>query len=180
MHCAADLGDETDASQYDVDRKTDGSTGEMFDSADEPQTAESAGDELLDPDGTVDNTLTVAVAIVSGVVIGIASTVVAAFLLGGGVGLLVGLLVWLGATAIIARQRTVQGAISLGGYSVATVFLSMPLVAFSPATNVEGGVEGRLVSFLLLLVFALVPAGIAATIGWFADRFVPEDLDTVS
>lgn len=48
----------------------------------------------------------------------------------------------------------------------------MPLLAFSPALEPEGGSRGGF--FVVLLVFAVVPAGVAAAVGWVASRFVPE------
>jgi hypothetical protein len=38
---------------------------------------------------------------------------------------------------------------------------------------VEGGLEGRIGGFVVLLVFVAVPAGIAAVVGFVASRFVP-------
>jgi hypothetical protein len=81
---------------------------------------------------------------------------------------------WLVATAYLVRRRTVQGAVSKAGYAVALVLLSVPLVALSPFADIDGGLSGRGGLFVVLLVFVVVPAGIAATVGWVAGRFVPE------
>jgi hypothetical protein len=204
MHCSADLSEEdgadedlfdavtdderdsedgvfassTDESTTGEDWASDGSeqTETGFSSDQEGGTVDTPDDELLDPDGLVDNTLTIVVAIASGLIIGLISTIVSVALFGG-VGLLVGLLVWLVGTAYISRQRTVQGALSIGAYGVAAALLSVSLIPLGPQTSVEGGLGGRLTTSMITLVFMLFPAGMAAGVGWFADRFVPEETE---
>jgi hypothetical protein len=40
--------------------------------------------------------------------------------------------------------------------------------------DVEGGLEGRVGGFVVLLVFVVVPTGIVAALGFVASRFVPD------
>ena len=130
--------------------------------------------ELLDDDGLVDNTLTVLIGLAGGVVVGLVGTGVLLAVTGSGSGVLFGLVVWLGSTAYLVRRNTVQEAVSKGGYVVAAVLLLVPLVAVSPVVDVDGGLEGRIGGFVVLLVLVAVPAGIAAAVGFVASRFVPD------
>jgi len=130
--------------------------------------------ELLDDDGLVDNTLTVLIGLAGGVVVGLVGTGVLLAVTGSGSAVLFGLVVWLGSTAYLVRRNTVQEAVSKGGYVVAAVLLLVPLVAVSPVVDVEGGLEGRIGGFVVLLVLVAVPAGIAAAVGFVASRFVPD------
>lgn len=195
MHCSADLTDERAAADADEDGVWDGAetrpaetgtgsgagataAGDSPGDAPSPSSeagdgSTSADDQLLDPDGAVDNTLTAVVGIVIGLVVGIVGTSVLLALTGSAWALLFGLCVWLGSTVYLARRRTVQGAIAKGGYTAAVVLLVVPVVAFSPLMDVEGGLGGRGSAFLALFVFVAVPAGIAAVIGWLASRFAP-------
>jgi len=136
-----------------------------------PETA--GGGQLLAPDSIVDDTLTVLVGIVGGIVIGLVGTTVLGIVTGSGWAVLFGLAVWLGATAYLVRCRTVQAAVAKSGYGVAIVLLLVPVIALSPLTPVSGGIGERGGLFVVLLVFVAVPAGVAAAIGWIASRFVP-------
>lgn len=173
MHCSADLTDERRAADADSDGVWDASAG-----GEGTPTDAATGDSLLDPDGLVDDSLTVVVGILGGIVVGVVGTVVLGIVTGSGVGVAFGLVAWLVSTAYLVRQRTVQGAISKSGYAVATVLLTVPLVALSPVVDVEGGLSGRGGLFVVLLLFVFVPAGVAAGVGWLAGRFVSErDVD---
>ena len=186
MHCSADLTEARAAADADEDgvwdqyetgsgSETAPTTGER--TTGQPRTGEEetggGSEELLDDDGLVDNTLTVLVGIVGGLVVGIVGTVVLLAVTGSGSAILFGLLAWLGSTAYLVRRRTVQGAVSKAGYAVAVVLLAVPLVAVSPAVNVDGGIGERLGGFVVLLVLVAVPAGAAAVVGFVASRFVP-------
>jgi len=200
MHCSADLTDERDAADADGDGVWDQSeasptgthesaTASERDVGDAvTELGQTAGDtiagavstdtddgQLLDPDGLVDNTLTVIVGILGGIVVGILGTIVFGFVTGSAWAIVFGLVTWLGATAYLVRRRTVQGAVAKSGYAVAIVLLLVPVIALSPVVSVDGGIEGRGGLFLGLLLSVAIPAGIAATIGWIASRFVPED-----
>lgn len=167
MHCSADLTDERAAADTDQD-------GAWESSASGPETATASTDDgaLLAPDGFVDDTLTAVVGIVGGLVVGLVGTFQLLILTESAVVLPVGLVTWLGATAYLVRRRTVQEAVSKAAYALAVVFLAMPLLAASPA--VDGGLAERGGLFVVLLLFAVVPAAIAAAVGWVAARFVPE------
>jgi len=192
MHCSADLTDEQAAADADSDESWDRTEAASADAPGGEGTASGAGDaatdlgrtvaetvadgtreansgQLLAPDGLVDDTLTAAVGIAGGIVIGLVGTVVLGIVTGSGWAVAFGVVAWLGATAYLVRRRTVQAAVAKSGYGIALVLLSVPVIAFSPFASVDGGL------FVVLLVFVAVPAGIAAAVGWIASRFVPED-----
>lgn len=125
----------------------------------------------LDPDGVVDNTLTVLVGILGGIVIGVVGTFVLLLLTESLWALAFGIAAWLGATAYLVRRRFVLDAVAKGAYGVAVVLLLVPVLAIV----VDGGILERGGIFVVLLLVVVVPAGIAAGIGWFASRYVPED-----
>lgn len=197
MHCSADLTDEQAAADADSDESWDrteaasadasggGATasgtddtatglGRIAAEAVSDGTKETNGDQLLAPDGLVDDTLTVAVGIAGGIVIGLVGTVVLGIVTESGWAVAFGMVAWLGATAYLVRRRTVQAAVAKSGYGIALVLLSVPVIAFSPLTSVDGGLGERGGLFVVLLVFVAVPAGVAAAVGWIASRFVPE------
>jgi len=132
-------------------------------------------DQVLDPDGLVDNTLTVIVGIVGGIVVGLVGTMVLLALTGSGWGAAFGFLAWIASTAHLVRRRTVQGAISRSAYAVAIVLLLIPLVMFSPLVN-DSNLAERGGAFVGILVFIAFPAGFAALIGYIAGKFVPEEV----
>ncbi len=194
MHCSADLTEERAAADEDDDGVWDGAeTGPAASEASAGASATATGDassssgasggvtpadgQVLDPDGLVDNTLTAVVGVAVGLVVGVVGTAVLLALTGNPWALLFGLCVWLGSTVYLARRRTVQDAVARGGYAAAVVLLVVPLVAFSPLMDVEGGLEGRGSTFLALFVVVAVPAGVAAGVGWVASRFAPADDD---
>lgn len=53
------------------------------------------------------------------------------------------------------------------------MILAMPLLAASPAVDGTLAEHGGL--FVELALFVVVPAAIAAAVGWLASRFVPDD-----
>lgn len=129
---------------------------------------------VLDPDGIVDNTLTVIVGIAGGIVIGLVGTFTLFAMTGSGYSILLGFLVWVASTAHLVRRRTVQGAVSRSAYGVAIVLLLIPLVFLSPLISVDGGIDDRIGGFVAALIGVAIPAGFAAVVGWIAGRFVPE------
>lgn len=171
MHCSADLTDEQETADTDQDEAWEQGGTTPTQQTDTP--VEESG-QLLDPDGVVDNTLTVLVGIAGGIVVGLVGTMVLLFVTASPWALLFGLFAWLGATAHLVRRRTVQGAVARTGYAVALVLLTVPVIAFSPAFSVEGGIAGRGESLLALLLVVAIPAGIAAAVGWIASQFVPD------
>ena len=191
MHCSADLSDEKAAADANDDGTWDeaagGSDGSADDSGDSEPTYDpledaggdaaattDTGGQVLDPDGIVDNTLTVIVGILGGIVVRIVATVTLAIVTESLWGVLLGIVAWLGSTGYLVRRRTVQGAVEKSGYAAAVVLLLIPLVAFSPLASVEGGLTGRGSFFLAALVVVSVPAIIAAVVGWVAGRFAPD------
>lgn len=178
MHCDADL---TNRQPVAPDAVASGSDSAAADEdGSEIGTIETTSGNkrtgsLFDPEGFVDDTLTALIGIVTGVVVGIVGFFVLLGLTESGWSVFGGVVIWLGASAYLVRRRTVEEAIAKSGYAVALVLLLVPLVAFSP-TTFDGGLVNRAETFLVLLVIAAIPAGVAAGIGWFASRFVPEDL----
>jgi DNA-directed RNA polymerase subunit RPC12/RpoP len=181
MHCSAEFGEDAEG--------LDGETGDV---ANEPWagstndgTADGIGAQpsgtdparsdgrLLDPEGIVDNSLTTVVGFVGAIVAALVTTFVLGVATGSGWALVVGLFVLLGAAGYLVRRRTVQEAIAKSGYLVALVFLSLPVVAISPLVDIDGGPEDRAALFVVLLIFAAIPAAVAAAVGWVASRFVP-------
>lgn len=200
MHCSADLTDEQAAADTDSDEaweQADGPSPEtgastatesagigdaatsLGETVAETVSGESSTDEnrdqLLAPDGLVDDTLTVVVGIAGGLVIGTVGTLVLGIVTGSGWAVGFGVVAWLGATAYLVRRRTVQAAVAKSGYGTALVLLSVPVIAFSPFASVDGGLGERGGLFVVLLVFVAVPAAVAAAVGWVASRFVPND-----
>lgn len=185
MHCSADLTEEREQADADDDGVWDGAESGSAATTPSPEEATAStasatssttggSDQLLDPDGLVDNTLTVIVGIGGGIVVGLVGTIVLGAVTGSAISLLFGLFVWLGSTAYLVRRRTVQGAVAKSGYAVALVLLLVPVISVSPFVNVDGGLEERASLFFVLLLSVAIPAGIAAAVGWVASRFVPE------
>jgi len=127
----------------------------------EAGTADDGGG-LLDPDGLLDNSLTVLVGIAAGIVIGIFSLFVFIPTLGlwGG---LVGLVTWLLATAYLSRRRTVFDAAQQGAYGFAVLLLSLSVVF---ALEDGGGLSSRLETFVTSLLGLGVVAAIVAAVGY--------------
>ena len=193
MHCSADLSDEKAAADTNDDGTWDGTVGSdegdpsandngdsaptydpLEDAGGDAAATTDTGGQVLDPDGIVDNTLTVVVGILGGIVVGIVATITLAIVTESLWGVLLGIVAWLGSTGYLVRRRTVQGAVEKSGYAAAVVLLLIPLVAFSPLASVEGGLTGRGSFFLAALVVVSVPAIIAAVVGWVAGRFAPD------
>ncbi|WP_135535199.1 zinc-ribbon domain-containing protein [Halostella pelagica] len=182
MHCSADLtaelesGDTNEDGAWDETGSPSAGTGKRTDAGESSvSTGNERPEQLLAPDGLVDNTLTVVVGIVGGIIVGLVGSIVLAVLTGSGWALAFGFVAWLGATAYLVRRRTVQGAVAKSGYAVAIVLLLVPVIALSPGITVDGGIEGRGGLLFVLFLFVAIPAGISAAIGWVAARFVPEN-----
>jgi hypothetical protein len=175
MHCSADLTEELESADSDEDGVWDRTEPTAGGSQANPTASGgTSSDQLLAPDGIVDDTLTVVVGIVGGIIVGVVGTIVLGVVTGSGWAVLFGVIAWLGATAYLVRRRTVQGAVAKSGYAVAIVLLTTPVIALSPVVPVDGGIEGRGGLFVVLLVFVAVPAAVAAAVGWVASQFVPK------
>jgi len=175
MHCSADLTDEQAAADSDSDEawdSTESSAGTSVEDASRSVRTDDGGDPALDPDGIVDNTLTVVVGIAGGLFIGIVATLILTFL-GGGPAAGLGLVAWLGSTAYLVRRRTVQGAISKSAYGVALVLLSMPLIMLSPL--IDQSASDRAAGFVVMVIAMGIPAAFSAGIGYVAGKYVPDE-----
>lgn len=167
MHCSADLTGRgpVDGADGETTRHPTGDSG--------TGEGESGGENaLLDPDGFVDDSLTVVVGVVGGLVVGLVATFSLLFF-DAGLALL-GLVVWLGATVYLVRRRTVQETVSKAAYGVALVLLLVPLVPLSPAVETSSGGD-RVVGVVVLAVVVGIPALVAAGVGYVASRYVPEE-----
>lgn len=177
MHCSADLTEERSAADADGDGTWDRTgpsvpSGSVDSAGVDPTSGAGGADRLLAPDGLVDDALTVLVGIAGGIVVGLVGTVVLLVATGSGWAVVFGVAAWLVATAYLVRRRTVQAAVAESGYAVAAVLLSVPVIALSPVVEVDGGLEERGGLFVVLLIGVVVPAAVAAAIGWLAGRFV--------
>jgi hypothetical protein len=185
MHCSADLTGRGPVDAADLrggtasagvaasatgDTSVSTDTGESTETGETGTTTSSEDGGLLDPDGVVDDSLTVVVGVVGGLVVGLVATFALLFF-DAGLALL-GVVVWLGATVYLVRRRTVQAAVSKAAYGVAVVLLFVPLIPLSPAVETSTGGD-RVVGVLTVLVG--VPALVAAGVGYLASRFVPEE-----
>lgn len=174
IHCSTDLSDRQPVAPGAVHDNSDG-TDAAGRGESEPTTVSTASsrpvEHPLDPDGVMDNTLTVLIGIGGGIVVGVVGTFVLLIMIESLWALAFGLVAWLGATAYLVRRRYVMDAVAKTAYGVALVLLTVPLVALA----VGGGIVERGTLVVVLLLLVVMPAGIAAGIGWFASRYVPED-----
>lgn len=190
MHCSADLTEERERVDVDNDEdRNDTSSPSPTSRASDPTKDTAASDgPLLDPDGLLDNSLTVVVGIIGGFIIGfigwfaatsifsiiieILSTnlellrLVVSVVLGLGSGIVV----WLGATIYLVRLRTVQETISKAAYGIAIAIMSGPLIVFTPMYETTT----VLFDFIEMGVSCGIVAAIIAGIGFFAGQSVPE------
>jgi len=116
---------------------------------------------LLDPDGLVDNSLTVIVGIGAGIVIGLISLFVFGIAFGG-TGALLAFVAWLGSTAYLARRRTVFDAVRDGTFGLAAVLVIAGIGA-SVTTVIDGNSVVAALGVLIPFVFF---AGLIAGTGY--------------
>lgn len=164
LHCKADLGDRIDdsADANDADDVP-------WAAASEAGSAEGTAEALLVPDGLVDDSLTVVVALVGGAVAGVLALIVLALATLHWVGVLGAVAVWLGSTVYLARRRTVHAAFRGAAYVGALLLVMVPMTAFSPALQ-GGDAGGRVVLFLFAAVVLGVPAAVIALFGYAIGR----------
>lgn len=184
MHCYADFPDvgvsETGGSSHSDPANTpESETGDGI-ADDSPSTASSQPsskdhDGIIDPEGAVDNVLTILVAIGGSIVVGFVGLIALLVITGSAWAFPIGFFAWLGGLAYLARQYSVQETIAKTFYAAAAVLLSMPLVAVSPAVTVEGGLPDRVVTFVAILLSVGVPAGVLGGIGYGIMQFAPEE-----
>lgn len=130
---------------------------------------------ILADDGLIDNSLTVIVGITGGIIVGIVGTIVLGVATSSAWAIPAGVGGWLVSTAYLVRRPTVQAAIAHSGYAVAIVFLTIPLLALSPAVSVSGGLTGRVNTFVGYLIASVFMAVFPAGVGWVASQFVSSD-----
>ncbi len=133
MHCDAEFdapvaGDSDERPRTEDDAADDGErtvgTGSV---AADLTTWERRLSRWLGPDGWIDNSLTVVVAVVAGAVLGPLTTVVSVGLTGSLWSVAAGLVVLVGATAALANRRTVYGAVRGGCFAVAGLLALLPV-----------------------------------------------------
>ena len=141
MHCYVDLPD-----------GPDGVTSPTYETHDP-----DADEYLLDPEGILDNTLTLGVGLAAGVL----ASVILAFglflVLHSLWGILLGLVGGIAVTAQIARQPSVSDGVWWGGVLVAGSLLVFPFIAFSPGMT-GGSLGGRIFLFVMIGMIALMIA----------------------
>lgn len=167
MHCGADFESPVDADSGD--RLAGGVARERgeVDRGDAAAADDDRDAGWLDPDGPLDNSLTVVVGIVVGLLVGLGSFVVLGSIRNDSVTGLLVLALWLGTTLSLARQRTLLGAVRLGCYAVAVVLVALPLVVFTGAAE-GGNAAGALLLFVIAeLVFGVV-ALVLVGVGYWA------------
>lgn len=160
MHCGADLvpdsPDSVDVTDADDLVREGGASGASVDADDEG---------LLDPDGTIDDTLTGVVGLAGGGTIGLLTFLLFAFATASAWSLAVALLAAVGSAAHLVRRRTVGEAIARSAYAIALLIFVLPTILFGPA--VEGGSFGeRVVVGLAGLLFTGLIAATIAVLGY--------------
>jgi len=131
----------------------------------EAGTADDSGG-LLDPDGLLDNSLTVVVGIGAGIVIGLISLFVFGIAFGG-TGVLLAFVAWLGSTAYLARRRTVFDAVRDGAFGLAAVLVIAGIGASVGTVTSGNSVVAALVVLVPFVFFAGLVAGTGYAIGTF-------------
>lgn len=182
LHCYADLpwaedGDAADSATGTGDDtgwdSSADSTSASTDWTGDATTDTGSGERgLLHPEGTFDNVLTVVVAVVGSVVIGLVATFELLFITSSLWALPLGLVAWLAGLAYLARQYSVQETAGKTFYGIAVVLIAMPLMALSPA--MDGTLADRASAFVVILVTMMFPAIISAGIGFVVMQFAPE------
>lgn len=129
---------------------------------------------LLDPDGAVDDSLTVFVGAGVGVVAGVLVLFTVLFATSHEVSLLAGFAAWIGLTVYLSRQRSVFGALRLGCYVLAVVILLSPLSLLSPLLDTTSGTYAERVAVVVVFeAVAVVPAGVLLVAGYLAGHARP-------
>lgn len=170
LHCGADLSTSDPLPGTQAPAHAGGTRSQGSDTFQNVATASGTPVEHpIDPEGVMDNTLTVIVGILGGLIIGVLGTVVLLFLSQSAWGAAVGFAAWLGTTAYLVRRRYLLDAVSKAAYGIAAVLLLVPAIA----VVFEGDMAVRGMSVFVILLIVAIPAGIAAAIGWFASRYVP-------
>lgn len=186
MHCGAEFpegaavsGSGSGAQQPDDSADVSDADDISWDGAD--QASVERGSErgllsrLLDPDGAVDDSLTVIVGAGVGVVVGVLVLFTVLFATSHAVSLLAGFVAWIGLTVYLARQRSVFGALRLGCYVLAVVILLAPLSLLSPLLETSSGTYGERVAIAVVFeVVALIPAGVLLVAGYLAGHARPD------
>lgn len=174
LHCSADLDGKQPLGPEAVPADSPdaiGATGPESAFMNVSTTSSTPAEYPLDPAEVMDDTLTVVVGLVGGFVVGLAGTVVLFILLQSAWAVAFGLAVWLGFTAYLVRRRYLMDAVAKSAYGVAAVILTVPILA----VVFEQSILQRAGIFAILIGVVIVPAGVAAGIGWLASRYVPAD-----
>lgn len=168
MHCGADLVADSPDSADVTDADDFGREGGA------PSDSTDVGhDGLLDPDGTIDDSLTVVVGVLGGGVVGLLTFVLFGLATASAWSLFLGFIAGLGATVHLIRRRSVGDAIARAGYGIALLVFVFPVVLFGSA--VEGSSLGErtavaVVGFVITGTVAAAIAVAAHVIGYLAGR----------
>lgn len=121
---------------------------------------------LLHPDGIADNSLTVAVGVVGGTVVGVLTLVLLGLASQHWLSVVPALAVWAGGIGYLSRRRSVGVAVRKACYGVAALLVLFPVISFAEVTK-GGTVGGRIVLFLIgELAFGLFAVSIAG-VGYY-------------
>ena len=104
---------------------------------------------LLDPDGFLDNTLTLAVGLVAGVFAGVIMMFGLFFALHSAWGILLGIVGGFAVAGQTARQSSVSDGVLWGTILVACSLFVFPFIAFSPGMT-GGSLGGRIILFMMI------------------------------
>ncbi|WP_137286943.1 hypothetical protein [Halorussus salinisoli] len=171
LHCGADLESEGTGQRRGGNSNRNRAPSERAVQTTSSETGDAeaaANDHLFDPDGLLDNSLTVLVGIVGGALVGALAFLLFGLVVQSWVSILPGGLAWTGGTAYLATRDSIGEAVKYGCYAVALLLVLFPVVSFSPATkggNFAGRVLLFLVAELLFGVFALGLAGVGHVAG---------------
>jgi len=166
MHCEADLppGDPGSGTDTDVTTSTNPDAA----------TSSGTGDAWLDPDGLLDDVSTVGVGVVAGLLAGVIASATLLFALPDLWPFVAGLAVWAGATAWIARTRTVFGTVRKAGYLVGALLAVAPLLLVATAPFAADTLGQRLTGVPVFGIFAWPVGLVAAGVGWLAGHGRPD------
>lgn len=136
MHCGAEyespVGVESDQDVIDTQESNDlttetGDQDSRQSTRFELSTWEQRLRTWIGPDGWIDDSLTIVIAIGAGLLMGPLAGLIVAMATGSLWSLGIGVVVWLGATAYLANHRTVYGAVRGGCFGVAGLLFIVPI-----------------------------------------------------
>lgn len=164
LHCGADLGATSSDPTPTTDRQQ--TAGNQ---AGTTSGSSAASDRLLDPEGLLDDSLTLLVGLVGGTAVGLLMFLLFGIITQSGWSILAGGLAWLAGTGYLSTRHSIGETIRYGCYAVALLLVLFPFVSFAPATK-GGNFAGRVLLFFAAeLLFGVFAAGLAG-VGYVAGK----------